>query len=156
MNIAFNIIKYLARPICSLILNNKLCKDIFDNLVRAIMRCGLDRLLSETTICKSIEFCRYPLLIPDDEKEFTSRVLKNKPPVKRPVVESNNENFTFVVVSDVHVDPYYDETSEAECTLGFCCRSKKSLGEPINKTAKVKSKAGKWGTVAKCDIPLVF
>jgi hypothetical protein len=50
------------------------------------------------------------------------------------------------------MDPYYEEDTEALCEIPICCRkgttNKGNKGDPA-------LKAGKWGTLAKCDIPLV-
>ena len=72
-----------------------------------MMRGGFNRLLNETVLCKKSGFCRYLILIPDDVRKYTYRVLKDKPPIKRPNIEPDSGNFTFVAFSEVHVDHYY-------------------------------------------------
>ena len=51
-------------------------------------------------------------------------------------------------LSDIHFDPAYLEGSEADCDEPVCCIKKPTKGVPV------KKKAGYWGTIAKCDIPL--
>lgn len=51
-------------------------------------------------------------------------------------------------LTDLHFDPYYQEGSNADCSLPMCCRA--SAGKP----SSPDKAAGKWGDYRKCDSPL--
>lgn len=53
-----------------------------------------------------------------------------------------------VQITDIHVDPYYEPGSEANCGEPLCCRSTNGL-------AKSKDRgAGIWGDYRNCDTPV--
>ena len=97
----------------------------------------------------------------DDERAYIFRVLKDKPPVKKPIIDPNGEKFQFVVLTDAHPDPYYKSGSEVNCRMPFCCRGiiililGKSF-ENSDKFDKEKKSAGYWGSIGHCDIPYVL
>jgi hypothetical protein len=135
--------------ICQIPYNATACREIADNLATPIVKLSLDLLLNHETVCKKLRFCRYPIFVPDNEKDYIYRVLENKPPVKRPVINPNGETFTFAAFGDLHVDKYYMPGSEAQCGFSICCR------RTVSTNQTVKQKAGKWGTMSECDIPIV-
>lgn len=51
-------------------------------------------------------------------------------------------------ISDVHIDPYYKEGSNANCGEPLCCRE--SSGSPSTPS----DAAGYWGDYRNCDTPL--
>jgi len=60
----------------------------------------------------------------------------------------NDQPYTALWVTDVHIDPYYAEGSCSVCKEPLCCRaSSKSTQDECGK-------AGRWGTLAWCDMPL--
>lgn len=53
-----------------------------------------------------------------------------------------------VQITDIHVDPYYEPGSDANCGEPLCCRS-------TNGVAKNKDRAaGIWGDYRNCDTPV--
>lgn len=53
-----------------------------------------------------------------------------------------------VQITDIHIDPYYEPGSEAQCGEPLCCRS-------TNGIAKSKDRAaGIWGDYRNCDTPV--
>lgn len=53
-----------------------------------------------------------------------------------------------VQITDIHVDPYYEPGSEANCGEPLCCRS-------TNGPAKSRDRAaGAWGDYRNCDTPV--
>ncbi len=53
-----------------------------------------------------------------------------------------------VQITDIHVDPYYEPGSEANCGEPLCCRS-------TNGPAKSRDRAaGPWGDYRNCDTPV--
>lgn len=147
-------ITYAAKAFCYFYSNVEFCDKFLANVVRPMFKLAFDRLLNETVTCKKTGFCRYPLTIRADDKAFTYRVLKDKPPRKHVKVNPEDGNFTFVAFADMHVDPYYREGTEALCGTPICCRER--VFSPEGNSSIPKLKAGKWGTQASCDIPLVF
>ncbi|KFM77578.1 Sphingomyelin phosphodiesterase, partial [Stegodyphus mimosarum] len=72
-----------------------------------------------------------------------------KPPVKPPLPPKKNAPILRVLhLSDVHLDPFYKEGSEANCGEPLCCRE--ASGTP----AVPSDAAGYWGDYRNCDIPL--
>lgn len=57
----------------------------------------------------------------------------------------NNLPVRILQLSDIHYDPAYLEGAEADCAEPMCC---------IKRVPKTKRRAGFWGTVGKCDVPL--
>lgn len=129
-----------------------------DNLVKPMLKNFVERILYAEVTCSKLGFCKYPILVRDSDEAYKGRVLRNKPPVERPRVSPNPKIMKFVVFTDVHLDYYYKEGAEAECGYPICCREHNGLGfKPSDRQPVVGSgkKAGKWGAVAKCDLPPV-
>jgi hypothetical protein len=135
--------------VCAPLIGLDFCNTFTNNVVRTMLITTFQRLFDKEKLRKRTGFCKYPIFIPDDEKAYTFRVLKSKPPVKCPEADTKGETLTFVVFGDVHVDRYYVPGAEADCWFPICCRNGSSSGT-------VKTPAGNWGTIAKCDIPPVI
>lgn len=72
-----------------------------------------------------------------------------KPPVKPVIPPKPNMPILRVLhLSDVHLDPYYQEGYRADCGEPLCCRV--SSGLPSNS----RDAAGRWGDYRYCDTPL--
>uniref|UniRef100_A0A914XIV8 Sphingomyelin phosphodiesterase n=1 Tax=Plectus sambesii TaxID=2011161 RepID=A0A914XIV8_9BILA len=92
---------------------------------------------------------------------WTIPIPSNKPPVKPwPVPTQPKSTLRVLHLSDIHIDREYAVGSEADCgedtyfnLYALCCRN-----YPPTKEAKEKIRmpAGRWGSVAKCDIPYEF
>lgn len=78
----FASLKAFANVLCHFVFNPEFCAVTLQNLVRPMLNLGLDRIFNDTVICKKGGFCRYPIYIRDDDKAYTYRVLKDKPPKK--------------------------------------------------------------------------
>eukprot|EP00826_Nyctotherus_ovalis_P042164 TRINITY_DN430_c0_g1_i4.p1 TRINITY_DN430_c0_g1~~TRINITY_DN430_c0_g1_i4.p1 ORF type:complete len:583 (-),score=105.81 TRINITY_DN430_c0_g1_i4:249-1997(-) len=135
--------------ICKLRYERTVCEEFIPNMLWPFVLNGLNRVLNETITCKQVNFCKYPLLIRDDEKVYTYRLLKDKPPRKEVKLDPDDGNFTFVVFADAHVDQFYAENSEADCDQPLCCRATPSADSGLG----LRNPAGKWGMVARCDLP---
>lgn len=61
------------------------------------------------------------------------------------------KHFKVLQISDIHIDPEYQENSNAVCGEPLCCRSS-SPGSGENLISK--HKAGFWGDYRDCDVPL--
>ncbi|KAI6204931.1 Sphingomyelin phosphodiesterase [Aphelenchoides besseyi] len=67
----------------------------------------------------------------------------------RPFYNNNNQErpiFKVIQLSDLHFDFEYQNGSEAQCGQPICCQG--------DTTGDVKQRAGYWGTLASCDVPL--
>lgn len=71
-----------------------------------------------------------------------------KPTVKPLIPPKDNlPTLRILHLSDTHLDPYYQEGSNAVCGAPLCCRQ--SLGMPSDPVLQ----AGKWGDYRDCDSP---
>ncbi|XP_054719255.1 sphingomyelin phosphodiesterase-like [Uloborus diversus] len=72
-----------------------------------------------------------------------------KPPVRPPLPPKPGAPIARVLhLSDVHLDPLYQEGSNADCGEPLCCR------EDSGKPAGPRTTAGYWGDYRNCDLPL--
>lgn len=55
---------------------------------------------------------------------------------------------SMIQITDIHIDPYYEAGTNADCGEPLCCRA--ADGRPSN-TAKA---AGRWGDYRNCDTPV--
>lgn len=61
-----------------------------------------------------------------------------------------NKISTFVHITDIHIDPYYEAGSLNDCNEPLCCRA--SSG-PVALGDK-RRQAGRWGDYGNCDTPV--
>lgn len=54
-----------------------------------------------------------------------------------------------IQITDIHIDPYYESGTNADCGEPLCCR-RESSGRPVNPSKA----AGSWGDYRNCDTPL--
>ena len=71
--------------------------------------------------------------------DFINNLYKTLKPTKSPI--------KVALLSDFHVDPYYTEGANTDCSESICCRP--SSGIP----AISANQAGKWGDY-RCDTPM--
>uniref|UniRef100_A0A183CGW4 Sphingomyelin phosphodiesterase n=1 Tax=Globodera pallida TaxID=36090 RepID=A0A183CGW4_GLOPA len=57
-------------------------------------------------------------------------------------------------LSDLHFDSQYTPGAEADCAEPVCCLNRSSAHQGQSSSATIRKPAGKWGTLANCDIPL--
>uniref|UniRef100_A0A914XPI5 Sphingomyelin phosphodiesterase n=1 Tax=Plectus sambesii TaxID=2011161 RepID=A0A914XPI5_9BILA len=88
---------------------------------------------------------------------WTIPIPGNKPAIQPwPIPTQPKSTLRVLHLSDIHIDRNYTVGTEASCAgdalhlFGLCCRN-----YPSSKEAKdsIKQPAGRWGTVANCDIP---
>lgn len=75
-------------------------------------------------------------------------------------IDSNNNNdgssskdnkiSTFVQLTDIHIDPYYEAGSLSDCKEPLCCRASSGMVQPGDK----RRQAGRWGDYGNCDLPV--
>ena len=66
-------------------------------------------------------------------------------------IYSKITSYNIVVINDIHLDLDYKPGSSAECISSLCCESTSIAKNPSNPNQK---KAGYWGTLASCDLPI--
>ncbi len=146
----FSVFKFLTVWACSVFMTRNFCELTEVNLVKPILDNLAARFLDSELSCARLGLCDFPDIVLDPSRPFVERVLRDKPIVSHPVVSKNPDVVKFVVFGDVHVDYDYQEGAETECSLPICCR-KESAAFSLNKGDSTK--AGKWGMIAKCDVP---
>jgi hypothetical protein len=57
---------------------------------------------------------------------------------------------SFVHITDIHIDPYYEAGSLNECNEPLCCRA---TSGPVAAQDK-RRQAGRWGDYGNCDVPI--
>eukprot|EP00340_Litonotus_pictus_P011302 CAMPEP_0170539930 /NCGR_PEP_ID=MMETSP0209-20121228/104313_1 /TAXON_ID=665100 ORGANISM="Litonotus pictus, Strain P1" /NCGR_SAMPLE_ID=MMETSP0209 /ASSEMBLY_ACC=CAM_ASM_000301 /LENGTH=490 /DNA_ID=CAMNT_0010842137 /DNA_START=739 /DNA_END=2208 /DNA_ORIENTATION=+ len=104
----------------------------------------LDHYFDSEFVCTAIGVCsnHYYTLSADD---FAREVLKDKPEIVEEPSFSSKKPLKVLQLSDMHIDPKYKENSEADCGQPACCR---------DRVENPKKPAGKWGTLASCDLPI--
>lgn len=142
-DLVFNNVKQVLNFVCGYILDKSVCGDYVGRYAEAFYTSLISKNLDEDFICSLFELCtyNYEKLNADD---FASRILKDKP--KTPVIPQYPSEKTLKVVhlTDMHVDPMYQEGAEAFCGKPFCCR---------DKTGNETNPSGYWGSLAECDLP---
>jgi sphingomyelin phosphodiesterase len=118
---------------------------IFDSII--------DHYLTGEYICTFMHMCKNNHFITLNADDYARELLKDKPDdYVIPKIESYNKIWKVVHVSDIHTDMNYSVGSRGECPDPFCCRiNSKSIA---NENFKDENRAGKWGYVGKCDLPL--
>lgn len=64
--------------------------------------------------------------------------------------EGRNKMSTFVHITDIHIDPFYETGSLNDCNEPLCCRAT-SGPVPLNDKRR---QAGAWGDYGNCDTPV--
>lgn len=95
----------------------------------------------------------------DSSEAYRYRVRRSKeyattePPLKTNESLSQESHSKYpisvVQITDIHIDPYYEGGSNADCGEPLCCRAS-SPGHP-NSKSKI---AGIWGDYRNCDTPV--
>ena len=130
------------------------CHGYIYNYAPVIFDSYIDHYLTGEFLCSALHACSNSHFIILNADDYAKDLLKDKPVNPSiPMIEKIKDNTWKVLhVSDIHTDLKYSEGSTAECTDPFCCRPS-SKGKS-NETIQEQSRAGKWGHVGKCDLPL--
>eukprot|EP00826_Nyctotherus_ovalis_P024872 TRINITY_DN1919_c0_g2_i5.p2 TRINITY_DN1919_c0_g2~~TRINITY_DN1919_c0_g2_i5.p2 ORF type:complete len:338 (-),score=57.37 TRINITY_DN1919_c0_g2_i5:790-1803(-) len=143
-------VKALWMFICSGSHVESYCEGMNKNIVRQVHRAAVDIFVAEE-ICTKLLMCTEFRYIEDPLKEFLTKSTFNSPPLidyEKPASEVVNP-IKLLVVTDIHIDYGYQEGKVTECSDNICCR-KASLDPKGN-----EPRAGKFGFLGKCDIPLI-
>lgn len=57
---------------------------------------------------------------------------------------------SFVQITDIHIDPYYEPGSLSDCKEPLCCRATSGHVQAGDK----RRQAGRWGDYGNCDLPV--
>jgi sphingomyelin phosphodiesterase len=118
---------------------------IFDSII--------DHYLTGEYICTFMHLCKKDHFVYLDSDEYARNLLKDKPINPAiPTIKSNANPWKVVHVSDIHTDLKYSVGSRGECPDPFCCRSTSQM--KTHEIFSEEKKAGKWGYLGKCDLPL--
>ena len=99
-------------------------------------------------ICHTLgpDFCPEPLTRPLD----TSKLFPKPRPEHVQIPKASGKRVKVLHMSDIHLDPRYAISSEANCTSGLCCRSDNFNNHSISSEALLP--ASPYGYF-KCDVP---
>lgn len=104
--------------------------------------------LDKNLICPSLKLCPEYYKYVDIEK-LRDEILQDKPQSNNRNEEKKNigksDTFYVLHISDVHTDLEYEEGTPSVCDEPVCCRKESK--------ATSDKKAGKWGSLAYCDLP---
>lgn len=112
----------------------------------------IDHYLTGEYICTLTHMCKNQHFVYLEGDDYAKDLLKDKPQ-NLPRLEINTTASTLKIlhITDIHTDLKYNEGGIGTCIDPFCCRNN-SIVDP---KAKSVGKAGKWGFLGKCDLPLI-
>jgi len=143
------IIKWVAVQICVLgkMYVRPVCQGAVNEMLDPIIDSVKNHYLDKDLICPLLWMCPqvYKTI---DIQAYREDILKDKPESTPSKISNKKPNkiIKLLHVSDIHTDLEYLEGARSSCNEPVCCREE-STG--VNPT----SKAGKWGSIADCDLP---
>ena len=143
------VLRFLAIEFCVFEVGyiRSVCKGAVDEMLNPVLDSVKNHYFDKDFACPLLRLCPqvYKTI---DIQAYREDILKDKPePIKSTISNSKpNKIIKVLHVSDIHTDLEYKEGSLSNCNEPICCREE-STG------SKSKEKAGKWGSVASCDIP---
>jgi sphingomyelin phosphodiesterase len=100
-------------------------------------------------ICNSPYVCSTEHYITLDSDDYARELLKDKPSnITKTTIDIVSKRWKMLHVTDIHTDLFYQVGSLGDCPDSNCCRNTPSYDIPLEK------KAGPWGYIGKCDLPL--
>jgi sphingomyelin phosphodiesterase len=124
------------------------CDGLINKFLPIIADSLLDHYLTAEYICTVVHACEYDHFIYMDPDDYAKDLLKDKPANITNTVIKSEKKLHVLQITDIHTDLLYKEGSDAQCSDANCCRSGSDKEIPEDR------KAGKWGYVGKCDLPL--
>jgi sphingomyelin phosphodiesterase len=132
--------------ICALGLNKNVCNEYINLYAPKIYDSIIDHYFNGLFICSSLKVCKDEHFIKLKADDYARDLLKDKPSnFEKIKLDLEAPQWKMLHVSDIHIDSLYEEGSKGRCSDPLCCRSGSSYGE---------DRAGYWGYLGKCDIPL--
>ena len=143
--------------VCSFFLRKDICHDAISRYGPVLLESVFKRLFNREKICTSLFICKSSQEYESIE-EYGRRILKNKNNYKiNQDVNSRNEEFSFIQISDTHLQLDYKEGKVVNCNIPLCCRNTpEELGFKNNKNHKGEELkfSKKYGSSGKCDANL--
>ena len=144
---------------CSLFLRKDICHAAVGRYGTILLENTFKRLFNREKICTSFFICK-PTIEYESVEEYAKRILKTKNINKK--IETNNninkvsgENeFSFIQITDTHLQLDYQENKVINCNIPLCCRNTpEELGFKNNKNHKGEELkfSKKYGAAGKCD-----
>ena len=151
--------------VCSFFLRKDICYAAVGRYGPVLLENTFKRLFNKEKICTSLFICK-PSIEYESIEEYARRILKNKNNHINKEKQDNSNNskeneeerqFTFVQLTDTHLQLDYQEGKVINCNIPLCCRNTpEELGFKNNKNHKgdelIFSK--KYGAAGKCDANL--
>eukprot|EP00826_Nyctotherus_ovalis_P057882 TRINITY_DN7929_c0_g1_i1.p1 TRINITY_DN7929_c0_g1~~TRINITY_DN7929_c0_g1_i1.p1 ORF type:complete len:561 (-),score=134.46 TRINITY_DN7929_c0_g1_i1:106-1788(-) len=137
-----------GKYICSFIQPASQCELLIGNFRKPVV--SIVHALNSVTLCSQMRMCTSPRVVEDEDHAYFSQVLTSVPP-RLPYTGLFNVSDTYkiLVFTDAHVDFSYTEGRSGKCNNNVCCRG----DSPMPK--RPQDKAGKFGHIAKCDLPQI-
>jgi sphingomyelin phosphodiesterase len=134
----------IGTKICELAEPAEVCTGLLNLYVRIALHAVTSRYIDSKYFCSKVYLCPDPGYVLEDFTKWQAEVMQDMPEINT-YSPNTSTTFQFLHVSDVHIDPTYQEGAEVACDEPICCH-----GEP----GSVKQAAGYWGTRSKCDTPV--
>lgn len=147
-DLAISIAVDIGKFICSFIQPMSQCELLVGNFRKPVA--SLTHALNPAPLCSRLHLCTSPRIVEDDDRAYFARVLTSVPP-RLPYTGLFNVSDTYkiLVFTDAHVDFSYTEGRSGKCDNNVCCRKDSPRPE------RPHDKAGKFGHIAKCDLPQI-
>ena len=147
--------------VCSFALRKDICYAAVGRYGPVLLENSFKRLLNREKICTSLFICKSSVEYESIE-EYGRRILKNKNNHIKKEKEENKNNskgkeFTFIQLTDTHLQLDYQEGKVINCNIPLCCRNTpEELGYKNNKNHKGEELrfSKKYGAAGKCDANL--
>jgi sphingomyelin phosphodiesterase len=139
---------YLLTLVCSLGMSKNVCNEYLNLYGPVIYDSIVDHYINGEYVCSLTRVCKDEHFIKLNADDYAKDLLKDKPlNVTTPFIDIQAPTWKVLQVADLHVDYLYLEGSKAKCSDPLCCRI-------TDKTISSTERAGKWGCIGKCDLPL--
>lgn len=143
----FNFMAGLFEYVCKYVVDESICKGVTEEFGVVLIESLLNKVFNPINFCNLHDYCTDYTEQRLSIKDFAKRVLKDKPVphIKEP---TNWSNYSILHLTDTHIDLQYQQGYNTDCSQPFCCR--KENGPPLDNSTS----SGRWGSLAKCDIPI--
>lgn len=145
----------LVSVICSLGLKFNICHEYVHVYGPIVTESLIDHYLNGNYICTMSYMCQTQHFIKLNADDYAMQLLQDKPLNQtHPEIDETAPVWKVLQVTDIHVDLNYVEGSRGVCPRALCCRNETSSPEAGSPTITSEEKAGRWGFLGNCDIPL--
>ena len=147
------LVNNLKSVVCPLIKNTydeETCKGMVDKYGFIVLESFFSKFFSGYFFCEKIDLC--PVEVPKNyliSDIYAQKLLANKPKKEKEKPKDNGEVIRMLQVTDLHIDPKYEQGCSTSCKKLICCRNDST-------TEKTEPLSGKFGYEGKCDIPITL